>query len=280
VAGLAAEAAAEMSEEPAATVAAPPPPPRSGPSAEAFPRIDERTALTVGEHRLKLGIWSFEYGITEHLSVGTAPPAWALRGFKQVFLPNLNVKFQFFARDPVWLSAQVAGYLADISQSDASGQLVDVPFSLFASVRAARHLFLHGEGTYVFVHGIDNGNVSRADIGGTMAARAFQGQLMAEVRVLRWLSILGLGRYQFYTSNLVLSGSGNVDAFTTATVDAELEPRVRHPWMVVGGVAFLFKYVHLSLGAGYGNYFIPGMDLPLQKRQFVPDASLAFLFTL
>jgi hypothetical protein len=278
-AALSGEAAAETPNEPATTLAVPAAP-RTGPSAEAFPRIDEYTALTVGERRLKVGVLFFDYGITEHLSVGSTPPAWALRAFTSILVPNLNVKYQFFAREPVWLAAQVAAYYANITKDEASGQVLDVPLSLFATVRATRHLFLHGEGAYLFVRGFGNGDLNRADIGGTMAARAVQGQLLAEVRVLRWLSLTGLGRYQFYTSSLVLSGSGNVDSFTTASVDAELTPRVRHPWELVGGVALLFKHVHASVGGGYGYYFVPGMELPLQKRTFIPQASLSFLFTI
>jgi hypothetical protein len=197
-----------------------------------------------------------------------------------VLVPNLNAKFQFVDRDPLWVTAMASAYYADISNGEASGQLLNIPLSLYASVRANRHLYLHGEGTYVFVQGFGNGDLNRAHIGGTLAARAVQGQLMAEVRLVRWFSLTALGRYEFYTSNLTVSGSGPVDPYTTASVNGELAPRVEHPWEVIGGVALLLNHFHFTLGAGYGYYFVPGMDLPMQKRGFVPDASLSVLFTL
>jgi hypothetical protein len=271
--------AAELPEAPPTAVAAAPASTRASPSAEAFPRLDERTALTVGAKRLKVGLLFFDYGLTEHLSIGTQPPAWAAKAFTPVFVPNLNVKYQFIDRAPVWVSAVVAGYFANITNDNESGALLDVPLSLFGSVRATPHLFLHGEATYLYVRGFGNGDLNKADIGGTLAARAGQAQLMAEVRVIRWLSLTALGRYQFYTSSLVLSGSGNPDPYTTASLDAELAPRVEHPWALIGGVALLFDHFHLSLGAGYGYYFVPGPGLPMQERGFIPDASLSVLFT-
>jgi len=251
----------------------------TSPSAEAVPRIDERTALMVGARRLKLGVVFFEYGITEHLSVGTQPAAWVLRAFKPVLVPNLNVKFQFVDRDPVWLSAMVAGYYGNISGGQVSGQVLVAPLSLFASVRPTRRLYLHAEGTYVFARAFGDGDLSQAQIGGTLVARAVQAQLMAEVRVVRWLSLIALGRGQPYTSAIRASGSGPIDPYTTGSVDAELAPRIEHPWAIVGGVALLFEHFHLAVGAGYGTYFVPGMDVPLQQRGFVPDGSLAVLFT-
>src|SRR6185436_286296 len=249
------------------------------PSAEAVPRIDERTALMVGARRLKLGVLFFDYGVTEHLSLGTSPPAWALRAFASVFVPNLNAKFQFVDRNPVWVTAMVAGYYANISEGQTSGHVLFAPVSLFASVQPTRRFYLHAEGTYVFARAFGDGDVTRAQIGGTLVARALQTQLMAELRILRWLSLTARGRVQVYTSPIRASGSGQLDPFTTGSIDAELSPRIDRPWEIVGGFALLFEHFHLSLGAGYGTYFVPGMDLPLQRRGFVPDGSLSVLFT-
>lgn len=78
--------------------AAPAPPPAPEPE---IPRIDERTAFMIGEHKLKIGILAFEYGIAKRFSVGTDPPAWALRAFVNVLVPNLHLKVQVLDRDPV-----------------------------------------------------------------------------------------------------------------------------------------------------------------------------------
>ena len=37
----------------------------------------------------------------------------------------------------------------------------------------------------------------------------------------------------------------------------------------------LWHYVHLTLGAGYGYYFVPGLNIANTKKTFVPDANIA-----
>ena len=37
----------------------------------------------------------------------------------------------------------------------------------------------------------------------------------------------------------------------------------------------LWHYVRLTLGAGYGYYFVPGLNIANTKKTFVPDANIA-----
>ena len=67
------------------------------------------------------------------------------------------------------------------------------------------------------------------------------------------------------------------DPFTTVNVAGTLSPRVEHPWQALAGVAFLWKHFHLIAGGGYGYYFIPGMDIAVPKKSFIPDLSLAVI---
>jgi hypothetical protein len=68
-----------------------------------------------------------------------------------------------------------------------------------------------------------------------------------------------------------------LDPSTTVRVDGELRPRVERPWEAIAGIAVLWPHVRLGLGAGYGYYFIPGMDIALPQLRFIPDASLAIV---
>src|SRR6185312_4130184 len=83
-----------------------------------IPQLDERTAYMVGRHRLKLGILAFEYGILQQLSIGTEPPAWILRAFINILLPNLHPKYQLLERDPVAVAVMAAGYYATLDRSN------------------------------------------------------------------------------------------------------------------------------------------------------------------
>jgi hypothetical protein len=247
-------------------------------AADDLPRLDERTALMIGANRLKLGVLAFEYGILERVSVGTDPPAWMARAVLPVLIPNLHLKVSVYERGPVALTVQGGGYYARLNDNaSATGALLVAPLSLFASFRVQPRVWLHAEGTYNFVHGFGAGDLNEAGIGGSVAAQAAQTGLMVEWRVKRIFSITALGRFQPYTGPLAFAGSGQLDPYTTVDINGSATARVEHPWMVIGGVAFLWRYVHLTLGAGYGYYFIPGLDLPYPHQGFVPDGSVAVI---
>lgn len=241
-------------------------------------RLDEGTALTVGAGTLKLGVLSFDYGIIERLSVGIDPPFWAFRLAKPVFIPNAHLKFAAIASSRLWLSGQVAFYYADITNNGTSGSITVVPFSGLLSVGVTPGFWVHGDVTYNLVTGSGTGNLDRADIGGSAAARAIQLGAILEWRLAPVFAITLKGRLQVYTGNVAFSGTAQADAYTTATVDARLVPRIQHPWEVVPGIALLWRHVHLSAGAGYGYLFVPGVQIPLTTRGLTPDFSLAVLF--
>lgn len=247
--------------------------------ADEPPRLDERTAHTVGGQQLKLGLLAIEYGITDRVAVGIDPPAWAARAVLPILIPNLHAEVVPIRGDAFALSARVAGYFADLKTEDsASGSLVAVPLSLFASGRLAPRWWLHGEATYLFARAFGSGgDLDNADLNGAVATRAAQLGAMLEYRLTRVVSLTALGRYQVYAGKLVFSGSSELDPYTTAQVDGELTSTNEHPWQAVGGVALLWPAVRIVLGAGYGNYFIPGFTIAIPDRGIVPDLSISVI---
>jgi hypothetical protein len=251
---------------------------RAATPTDDLPRLDERTALMIGANRLKVGVLSFDYGLVERVSIGTDPPAWAARAFYPVLIPNAHVKVSLFQRGPVAVTGQGAGYYLVLRQNgSATGSLVSVPVSLFASVRFQPRVWLHGEGAYVFVCGFGSGDLNASGINGQVAAQAAQGAAMLEWRVTRIFSLTALGRYQFWTGPLAFEGTGTLDPYTSVNVDGTAKPRVEHPWMAIGGVALLWRHFHLIAGAGYGYYFVPGIDIAYPNKGFVPDLSASFV---
>ena len=65
------------------------------------------------------------------------------------------------------------------------------------------------------------------------------------------------------------------DPYTTGSLNGQFVPAVQHPWEAIGGVALLWRHFHLIVGAGYGYYFVPGLDIANTKKTFVPDLSVA-----
>jgi len=238
-------------------------------------RLDQGTAYMVGRHTLKLGLLAFEFGITEKLSVGTDPPSWAVRAIGKIWIPNLHVKYQFWDRGRLAIAGHVGGYVADISSGDNSGVVFEVPFSALASVICTRHLILHGDVTYVFARAVGNGDLTRATVHGAAAVRALQTGLMAQIPLTRVFSLLALGRVQVYTGDIGFSANTQIDSYTSATLNGTMVPAVQHPWQVVAGGTFLWKHFYLTAGAGYGNFFVPGLEVAVPKRSVVPFLNLA-----
>jgi len=258
------------------TTTAQAPPAAVPPAEEDVPKLDERTAFMVGKNTLKLGVLAFEYGILRQLSVGSDPPAWAARAVMKVWVPNVHLKYQILDRNPVTLAVMGAFYYARLDGSqDVSGHLIDVPLSLFATVKVHPRIHLHGEATYLFARVAGSGDLSKAQFNGGAPLRAGQAGLMAQFRISRIVSLTATGRYQFYVADVPFEATSTSDPFTTATVRGQLSPGVQHPWSVIGGVAVLWKHFHMIVGGGYGYYFIPGLDIPNTSRTFVPDLSLS-----
>jgi hypothetical protein len=234
--------------------------------------LDEHTALMAGGNRWKLGVFEVGYGITDALSVGIDPPAWALWAIKPAFVPNLHLKKRFWRNPEV--SAQIGAYYARVSRDGIDGHLLLVPVSVFVSREMRPGWWAHLEANYNWIRGFGSGDPSRVEIRGGLATRSGQLGAMVEHRLSRVVALLVRGRYQLLTTPLVLEGSGLLDPYTRADFGLEAHPRYEHPWMAVGGVALTWRYVGLVLGAGYGHYFAPGANVAFGARGFVPDASL------
>jgi hypothetical protein len=243
------------------------------------PRLDEHTALTIEKHQVKLGVLSFDYGILDGLSVGTDPPAWAARATLSVVVPNLHLKAALVRRERFWITGQVAAYYASLTKSDsAEGSLVALPLSLFGSFYVRPRIGLHGEATYNVVTAFGTGDISRASVSGGAVGRTFQIGAMGEYRLSRVVAFTLRGRVQAYTGPVAFNADSGVGGNSRVTIDARQTPADAHPWMVVAGATFLWKHVYLSAGVGYGNYFLPGIDIAVPGYTIVPDGSLSFVF--
>ena len=240
--------------------------------------LDENTARLIGARRLKIGVFAFDYGVTDWFSFGIDPPEFVLKAVSSVLVPNLHVKFAFLHLPGVEVSGMAAGYWAHISTDVAAGELVIVPLTLYVSTRLASNLWLHLEGAYNWSRGFGSGDVSKSNIGGVVAMRTAQVGAMFELRLSRVVALIARGRYQFHETPIVFQGNGMVDPYTHVEASIEATPLKEHPAMGIGGVALTWKHVGVVAGAGYGHYFIPGNNLALPYKGAVPEAELWALF--
>ena len=107
--------------------------------------------------------------------------------------------------------------------------------------------------------------------------RSVQLGLMGEYRLTRVVALTLRGRYQPYAGQLAFQASSSGDPFTQFQADARLALKDPHPYSVIAGAAFLWDHFRFTVGVGYGNYFIPGLNIAVPGKGFVPDASLYFV---
>jgi hypothetical protein len=101
---------------------------------------------------------------------------------------------------------------------------------------------------------------------------------MVEYRLSPLIGLLARGRVQMFTSPLVIKAEGPLDPYTTAELAANYRPTIENPWVALGAVAFTWRHVGAIAGVGYGQYFIPGGNLPVSYQGITPEASLWVVF--
>jgi hypothetical protein len=252
------------------------PPPRE-PRPDAVP-INLNTARMNRKNQFEVGILALEYSITDALSVGTDPPSWAVRSFASVLVPNLHVKGMLLSSSHVLVSARVAGYAMLLNHDNVNGTAYIVPLTLYASIKLAKPLWLHLQGSYNWAHASGTGDVAKTDVFGTVVQRTAQVGAMLEFRLSRVVALLARGYWQPWQTPIVFQGSGMLDPYTHVTASLEANPLKDHPIEGIAGVGLTWKYVGVIAGAGYGHYFVPGMNLALPYNGFVPEGSVWAVF--
>jgi hypothetical protein len=241
--------------------------------------LDQHTAFTVPRHALKVGVLSLEYGLTDGLSVGIDPALYIARAFSDYIVPNAHLKAELLRHERVTISGKVAGYYAVLdSDTGPNGHVLIVPVSVFASMPIVPRLWVHLEGNYNHARGVGDNVSGRAQVEGTVASRNFQAGAMVEYRLSPLIGLLARGRVQMFTSPLVINAEGPLDPYTTAQLAANYRPTIENPWVALGAVAFTWRHVGAIAGVGYGQYFIPGGNLPVPYQGITPEASLWVVF--
>lgn len=251
------------------------------PPAPARAETDELllyTTYTIDRGRLALGLLSIDYGVLDGVSVGTDPPAWAARAFVPLWIPNLHVKWAFVREPGFRLAAQLGGYLGGLERPSDEARFFALPVSLFASAPFLERFEGHLETTFAYTQASGTGTPRDLTFEGAVASNLLQLGALVTYRATDVVQLTLRGRFQLYASPVVLRGDARVDEFTTAHVEAELNPGGLIRWFAVPGVAFLWSRVHLWLGLGYGHFFIPGLVYPLPETNLVPDGALYIIF--
>jgi hypothetical protein len=243
------------------------------------------TAYTLNGGEISLGLVRSEIGIIDEITLGTYVPTWFASPVLGAAIPSGYLKLRAPLAGALAVSTRASAFSIDadvlasevVQNSGGSANVFVAPLQVAASYRFHRRFTQSLEATYVLVNA-DGEQRSDADIRG--AAIMSNGSLSAlsELRLTRVLALTLLLRAMVYRGNARLESQ-----FTegSTTVDAELGAGKPYRGLVasaVPGAAFSFSHVNFHVGVGYGNWWLPGIELPLPDYGLVPEAELSVRF--
>jgi hypothetical protein len=235
------------------------------PSASEWPV--ERNAQALGRREFKIGLWSFDGGITDWLEVGTLWAPWVLVS------PNIHVKSRLLHRGPWSLAAEVTFLTLDFEHldwfgyDDLSGRLYLLPATLAVDVEAHPRVLVGLSATYSAVHSTPRFDAT--DAGGTGAYDTLyaSGHLTARASD-RWWIVTELDWVLFQGLVAIGDLDTQTDDFTTVTGSASANVDAIAPGRG-GDIAVSAVYrggnFGLRFGVGYGNWVVPRLRLVVPK---------------
>jgi len=245
-------------------------------------RVIDQTAYTLEGGRFRLGLFKFQVGIFDFLTVGTYTLPWA------VLAATVHAKLRLVEAGPFAVSVQ-AGFayfdsrrLQWLNDEIGSAVVTVLPVEAQLSYRPVDALSLSFGAAYTEVAVDGELSVEAFNGAGRGAADNFQLTGNAELRMsstlalvveLRWLMLQRVAA----NANATLYP----DAFTVVVVHGGAAARdfeVRDAFSVVPSLLLTLGVFNLRLGVGYGNYNVPLVNFVLPERTLIPEADLYFLF--
>ena len=246
-------------------------------------RID-RTAYTLDQRQVDIGVESIEAAPFDELTIGTYVPTWLLFPYLGTPVPTGFIKARTPFFGPVAASLRVnAIYLSGASlrselagANSANGSLWIVPAELAVSVNPAPHWSESIELMYVAVSGKGNAD-GNATIRGSAAATSFTLSSFTEFRLSSTFALTLLGRLLVHQDAAAVQGSASSEG---TRVDFDLGVRRRNPLVacIVPGLQLDADRLHVDLGLGYGSFWLPILELPLAAYGPVPETNLYMRF--
>jgi hypothetical protein len=246
-------------------------------------RID-RTAYTLDQHQVDVGVESAAFAPVDELMVGTYVPTWLLfpilgapvpTGFIKARTPFVGPFAASVRANVIYVSgASLRSELAEANSANGSLWIVPVELAVSASFleRASESLEL----MYVGISGSGNQDGSTT-IRGSAAATSLTLSSFSEFRVGSGFAVTLLARVLVHQDAARVQGSASTDG---TQVDFNLGVRRQNSFVacLAPGIELDFARAHLDLALGYGSFWLPILELPLASYGPVPEANFYLRF--
>jgi len=226
-------------------------------------RLLDDTAYSLHRGEARLGLMQLSYGIVDHLQVTTYTYPWILGAIFEEVAPNVELKSTFFDRRKLALSASV-GFLTGTIKQTEKGKVryYVVPITLSASVRANSRVSVHTGGKFAATDFAGTAEAGRIDIEGAAVVNLLQVFAMFEWRLTRVTSFTLFIRWAPWVSDSVVQGDIHIGDDTSGTIEARINTEsLKNAWAIIPGFVFSWARTNLKIGAGYGDWFVPGLGL-------------------
>lgn len=242
------------------------------------------TAYTLEAWELSLGLWRAQIGLLDELTIGTYVPTYFTYPFLETTVPTGFVKVRdWFDSDvAVALRAGFVFFDADtvskklLDDANVQGGMVIFPLGAASSWRVSQRFTQSLELGYVFAAAGGSAQ-GEAEIEGGLLTENVTVTTLSEWRLSRVWALTLMGRILAYRGNARVIGSIEEEGSKVdVDVGGRFEKRVL--FSVVPGVSLSFEYFNLEAGLGYGNLWLPIVELPLPGRSLVPEVDLFFRF--
>ncbi len=243
-------------------------------SEEVVEYRDLRAGWTAGAGRGRAGINEVVVGVADWLDFGID----VLPFF--VAAPNGEVRMRLAEGDHGAVRVGVGVFRVDLervgnlfNQDDWEGEVFSIPISLTAAYEAATGLLSAGI-HYTVVTG--SGSEGSTDASAVAIDSTLQIEGRWETRIASHAHFW-MNAWVVAVSEDVVQATTTVDLGDGATADVVVvqeSDTAKNPWCATAGFRFVGGRTNLVLGAGYGNFAVPGLNLILNEPGLVPSAEL------
>lgn len=232
--------------------------------------------------RTQVGLLESYRGVTQHVSVGTLTLPWLLAPVLGGASANASVKVGARLSPQVWASLTGGALFAQSSDLSLTGVSAEVwafpvtgavswrPSSRWTSSLALRYLAVAGDVRYAGREAALNA-AAIADMASGIATLSYRSNAR--------LAFVARGKLLLWRDDLRVRSDG-VSGQTSVDLDASVSMAgERTAAAVLAAAQLSWNRVHLLVGAGYGNYFVPGLGFAVGGEPFVfPEIDLFVRF--
>ena len=234
------------------------------------------TAYTLRGGEFSLGIFQWQAGVLDELTIGTFPALWAASPFVEHAVPNGYFKLRDWLHGPLAVSLRGTALYVDgstlverYSGSDAEqADLLVIGGNLAASYRSQGAWSFSPELAYSYVNLA--GDSTDIAVEGAAAASTLRAGFLAEWRFTRFLALHLTSRVLLYREEFSADSEFEPDDSTQVRVELHEEhPAPVGAWNIVPSIALSGKHVNFSAGLGYGYGWLPVVGIVSDQPGFI-----------